>query len=139
MLVVRHGQVEDAQRVLELWSMARSEQATTSDRRGDLKRLITETPSALFVAEADDGSIVGALIAGWDGWRGTCTGSRSIRTTAGWASGGGCSTPARHTCASSGRDGSRRWSRTTTRSPRPFWDAADYPYDRQIGRRVRNL
>jgi ribosomal protein S18 acetylase RimI-like enzyme len=139
MLVVRHGQVEDAQGVLELWSMARSEQATTSDRGGDLERLITDTPSALFVAEADDGSIVGALIAGWDGWRGNMY-RLAVHPD--------------HRRRGIGRRlldageahlrelGTRRVTALVAHDDAvaaAFWDAADYPVDRQIGRRVRNL
>jgi GNAT superfamily N-acetyltransferase len=70
MPLVRTARLDDAPAVLELWSSARSEHATITDRKRDIERLISETPSAMFVAEADGGNIVGVLIAGWDGWRG---------------------------------------------------------------------
>jgi ribosomal protein S18 acetylase RimI-like enzyme len=125
--------------VLELWSLARSEHATTSDRAGDLKRLIAETPSALFVAEAEDGSMIGALIAAWDGWRGNMyrlavhpahrrqgigrrlldAGERHLREL-----------------------GTRRVTALVAHDDAvaaAFWDGAGYPVDQDIGRRVRNL
>ncbi len=55
--------------MLDLWQQARSEHATTADRLGDVQRLLSQGSGSLLVAEAD-GVIVGALIAGWDGWRG---------------------------------------------------------------------
>ena len=70
MPAVRSCRPGDVPAVLGLWALARSEHATTSDRAEDIERLIAETPSVLLVAENDAGEIVGALIAGWDGWRG---------------------------------------------------------------------
>lgn len=139
MPVVRTGQLDDAPAVLELWSLARSEHATTADRVGDIERLISETPSALFVAEADGGEIVGALVAGWDGWRGNMyrlavhpghrrkgiaqqlldVGEEHLR-----------------------RLGARRVTALVAHDDdvaAAFWDSAGYPVDRAIGRRVRNL
>jgi ribosomal protein S18 acetylase RimI-like enzyme len=54
---------------VELWAEARSAHASTADRLDDVERLIADSPAALLVAERGD-QIVGALIAGWDGWRG---------------------------------------------------------------------
>jgi ribosomal protein S18 acetylase RimI-like enzyme len=139
MPVVRTGQLDDAPAVLELWSLARSEHATTADRAGDIGRLISETPSALFVAEADGGEIVGALLAGWDGWRGNIyrlavhpayrrrgvarrlldAGEEHLR-----------------------RLGARRVTALVAHDDAvaaALWDFAGYPLDQKIGRRVRNL
>ncbi len=58
----------DVGAVLALWSTARSPHATTPDDAEAVGRAIGE--SALLVA-ARDGRIVGTLIAGWDGWRGS--------------------------------------------------------------------
>ncbi len=104
----------------------------------DVERLIEDSPAALLVAERD-GEIVGALIAGWDGWRGNM-----YRLTV--------------------REGHRRQgigialtragedylrSRGTRRitalvafeddAAGAFWESAGYPQDQEIGRRVRNL
>jgi ribosomal protein S18 acetylase RimI-like enzyme len=54
---------------LELWAQVRSGHASTPDCIDDVERLLADSPAALLVAE-HGGEIVGALIAGWDGWRG---------------------------------------------------------------------
>ena len=84
-ITVRLCQVPDAPAVLELWSKARSGHASTADRIEDVERLIADSPAALLVAERE-AEIVGALIAAWDGWRGTCIGSPSETDIAGRAS-----------------------------------------------------
>ena len=101
--------------------------------------MLNETPSGLFVAEAADGEIVGVLIAGWDGWRGNMyrlavhpdhrrhgigrrlvdAGEEHLR-----------------------RPGTRRVTALVGYDDAvaaAFWDAAGYPVDEAIGRRVRNL
>lgn len=139
MPVVRTGQPEDAPAVLELWALARSEHAVTADRAGDIERLISDTPSALFVAETDGREIVGALLAGWDGWRGNMyrlavhpahrrQGIARRLLDAGEA----------HLR----RLGARRVTALVAHDDTvasAFWDAAGYPVDREIGRRVRSL
>lgn len=135
---IRRCRREDARAVLELWAQARSEHASTADGLDDVERLIEDSPAALLVAERD-GEIVGALIAGWDGWRGNM-----YRLTV--------------------REGHRRQgigialtragedylrSRGTRRitalvafeddAAGAFWESAGYPQDQEIGRRVRNL
>src|ERR1700733_5253247 len=65
----RPGQPPDAEAVLELWAIAGAEPSHTDDVES-LHRLIRHDPAALIVAE-DGGSIVGSVIAAWDGWRGS--------------------------------------------------------------------
>lgn len=139
MPLVRTGQLDDAPAVLELWSLSRSEHAVTADRADDIERLISDTPSAVFVAEADDGAIIGALLAGWDGWRGNMyrlavhpdhrrRGIARRLLEAGEA----------HLR----RLGARRVTALVAYDDAvasSFWDATGYPVDREIGRRVRNL
>jgi ribosomal protein S18 acetylase RimI-like enzyme len=139
MPVVRRGHLSDAPAVLALWAGARSDHATTSDWGEDIERLLGETRSALLVAEAEDGEIVGVLIAGWDGWRGNmyrlavhpdyrrhgiarrlvAVGEEHLRRLG-----------ARRVTALVGYDDAVAAA---------FWDAAGYPVDHEIGRRVRNL
>jgi ribosomal protein S18 acetylase RimI-like enzyme len=64
----RTATAKDLPAVLELWSEARSEHAETPDTPESLNRLLEADPEALLVAE--DGAVVGALIAAFDGWRG---------------------------------------------------------------------
>jgi ribosomal protein S18 acetylase RimI-like enzyme len=49
--------------------MARSLPSITDDEMS-LERLLERDPQALVVAE-EDNEVVGSLIAGWDGWRGS--------------------------------------------------------------------
>jgi ribosomal protein S18 acetylase RimI-like enzyme len=67
-VTIRPGRREDVGAVLELWGAARSPLATTTDD-ADAVGLVLAA-DALLVAERG-GRIVGTLIAGWDGWRGS--------------------------------------------------------------------
>jgi ribosomal protein S18 acetylase RimI-like enzyme len=59
----------DIENVLRLWGTAGAE-PTHTDNAASLEALIAHDPSALILAE-DGGSIVGSVIAAWDGWRGS--------------------------------------------------------------------
>ena len=65
---IRAGRADDIAAVLELWAGARSPHAATPDDAEAVGRALDA--GALLVAERD-GRIVGTLLAGWDGWRGT--------------------------------------------------------------------
>lgn len=136
---VRRCRQADVAAVLDLWAQERSGHASTPDRLDDVERLIgTESPAALLVAERD-GEVVGALIAGWDGWRGNMyrlavrNGHR--REGIGLA------------LTRAGEDylrqrGARRVTALVAfddQAASAFWETAGYPMDREIGRRVRNL
>jgi len=137
-ITVRRCGKQDARAVLELWAQGRSEHASTADRLDDVERLIAGSPAGLLVAESD-GEIVGALIAGWDGWRGNMyrlavrdghrrQGIGIALTRAGEEYLRGC--------------GARRITALVAfedEGAAAFWDSAGYPQDRDIGRRVRNL
>jgi ribosomal protein S18 acetylase RimI-like enzyme len=137
-IAIRRCRPDDAQAVLSLWVEERSEHATTADRLSDVERLIADSPAALLVAE-HRGEIVGTLIAAWDGWRGNMyrlavrEGHRRQGIGIALARAG---EEYLHSCGA-GRvtalvafdDGAAG----------AFWEAAGYPQDREIGRRVRNL
>jgi len=124
--------------VLTLWAKTRSEHASVPDSREDLKRLIDDSPAALLVAELD-GTLVGAVIAAWDGWRGNIyrlavddghrrrgIGLRLVQAAEKYL----------HDC------GARRITALVAYDDPDagsFWDAAGYPQDSDIGRRIRNL
>ena len=55
--------------MLELWTRADAEPTHTDDA-GSLQALMDHAGSALLVAEDGD-VMVGSVIAGWDGWRGS--------------------------------------------------------------------
>lgn len=136
---MRRCRQADVSAVLDLWAQDRSGHASTPDHLDDVERLIeAESPAALLVAERD-GKVVGALIAGWDGWRGNMyrlavrNGHR--REGIGLA------------LTRAGEDylrqrGARRVTALVAFDDEMaggFWEAAGYPADREIGRRVRNL
>lgn len=129
---------EDARAVLQLWKLSGSRHATAADRLEDVERLITGSPAALLVAE-QDGEIVAALIAGFDGWRGNMyrlavreerrrngIGVALVRAGEGYLR----------------EQGARRVTALVARDDEiagAFWLAAGYPLDHEMGRRVRNL
>jgi ribosomal protein S18 acetylase RimI-like enzyme len=69
MSTIRSGSFSDIPAVLALWHQAESEPTHTDDS-ASLTKLIERDPDALVVAESG-GQIVGSVIAGWDGWRGS--------------------------------------------------------------------
>lgn len=137
-VTIRRCQHEDAQAVLGLWAQERSEHASTADRLEDIERLIGDSPAALLVAELD-GELVGALIAGWDGWRGNMY--RLAVSKAHRRNGIGIA------LTRAGEDylHSRGVHRVTAlvafddEVAGAFWESAGYPQDQEIGRHVRNL
>jgi ribosomal protein S18 acetylase RimI-like enzyme len=136
---IRRCRQADVPAVLDLWAQARSAHASTPDRPDDVEQLVgAESPAALLVAERD-GEVVGALIAAWDGWRGNmyrlAVGDGHRREGIGLA------------LTRAGEDylrqcGVRRVTALVAfddGTAGGFWEAAGYPMDREIGRRVRNL
>ncbi len=65
----REAAIRDAAAVLALWHEAGANPGHTDDLES-IARLIARDPGALIVAECER-RIVGSVIAGWDGWRGT--------------------------------------------------------------------
>jgi ribosomal protein S18 acetylase RimI-like enzyme len=59
----------DLVEVLSLWREADAEPTHTDDEES-LEQLIAHEPLALIVL-VEDGRIIGSVIAGWDGWRGS--------------------------------------------------------------------
>jgi ribosomal protein S18 acetylase RimI-like enzyme len=68
-LTIRPGTAADVPAVLDLWQAADAEPTHTDDL-ASLTQLIAHDPAALLLAE-DGGTVVGSVIAGWDGWRGS--------------------------------------------------------------------
>jgi ribosomal protein S18 acetylase RimI-like enzyme len=137
-VTVRRCGSGDVEAVLRLWSGGRSSHASTPDRKEHVESLLAEGPAALLVAEID-GQVVGAIIAGWDGWRGNIyrlaihhdhrrrgIGLQLTRAAEEYL----------REC-----DGQRVTALVAydDQAAAAFWDAAGYPRDTQIGRRVRNI
>lgn len=135
---IRQCRPEDAPAVLELWTRERSEHASTADCLDDVERLIGDSPAALLVAERGK-EIVGALIAGWDGWRGNMY--RLTVSDGHRRQGIGIALTRAGEEYLRGR-GVRRVTALVAfedDEAGAFWESAGYPQDREIGRRVRNL
>ncbi|HXS34662.1 MAG TPA: GNAT family N-acetyltransferase [Solirubrobacterales bacterium] len=137
-VTIRRCRPEDARAVLGLWTQERSEHASIADRLDDVERLTGDSPAALLVAVRGE-EIVGALIAGWDGWRGNMyrlvvseghrrQGIGIALTRAGEEYLRGCGV-SRVTALVAFEDDAAG----------AFWESAGYPQDQEIGRRVRNL
>jgi ribosomal protein S18 acetylase RimI-like enzyme len=135
---IRPGRPHDVSAILELWQEERSAHASTADRLEDVQRLLSETPGSLLVAEGD-GTILGALIAAWDRWRGNMYRLAVLSTHRRQGIG--------MALVRAGEEHLRRQGacRVTAlvgyddATAAAFWDSAGYPQDREIGRRVRNL
>jgi ribosomal protein S18 acetylase RimI-like enzyme len=65
---LRSAVPEDIPAVLALWEASAA--PTSTDTAQALRRLLERDAGALIVAESA-GEIVGSVIAGWDGWRGS--------------------------------------------------------------------
>lgn len=68
-LVIRSATHRDISAVLSLWH-ACGTPAGVSDTREGLAGLLATAPEGLLVAESE-GIMIGTLIVGWDGWRGS--------------------------------------------------------------------
>lgn len=66
---LRPARPAETSAILALWGTARSAAAVTEDTPESVALLLARDPEGLLVAE-DDGAVVGAIVAGWDGWRG---------------------------------------------------------------------
>jgi ribosomal protein S18 acetylase RimI-like enzyme len=66
---LRAGRADDIEAVLALWKRAEAGPSST-ESADDVRWLLERDPDALLLADAE-GEVVGSLIVGWDGWRGT--------------------------------------------------------------------
>lgn len=138
-VTVRRCRPDDIDAVLALWAGARNGHASSPDRREDVDRLLAASPGALLVALDAHDVVIGTVIAAWDGWRGNLyrlsvaegrrrrgIGQSLVEAAEDHLSRCGC----RRVTALVAHEDERAG---------PFWDAAGYPRDTAIGRRVKNL
>jgi ribosomal protein S18 acetylase RimI-like enzyme len=64
---IRSGRLDDADPLLRFWAAAAHGTSVTDDLDG-VTRLLKHDPESVLIAERD-GTMVGTVIAGWDGWR----------------------------------------------------------------------
>lgn len=65
---LRTARPDEADALLDLWAVAAENDARPSDTREAVAALLRRDPDAVLVAD-DGGTLVGTVIAGWDGWR----------------------------------------------------------------------
>jgi ribosomal protein S18 acetylase RimI-like enzyme len=137
-IMIRVATVADIDAVLGLWEVARTEHAATEDRPEAVQRLLATDAEALLVAERD-GSLVGAVIGAWDGWRGNIY--RLAIDPAHRRRGIGTRLVSAAEASLYERGARRVTALVAFEDERAgaFWDEAGYPADSAIGRRVRNL
>lgn len=68
-VAIRSAAIADIDDVLRVWTQSETHPTVTDDAAG-LTQLLADAPGALLVAE-EGGEIVGTVIAGWNGWRGS--------------------------------------------------------------------
>ena len=137
-LAIRTAGADDFGEVLALWQRSRSRAAAMRDTPEATRAPAQCSPDALLLAQLD-GTVVGALIAVWDGWRGGMyrlavvddlrrQGIARRLVEAGherlWAKG------ARRITALVGSD---------EQEASAFWEALGYECDANVARFVRNL
>ena len=66
---VRHATKDDVDDLLELWRRAGAHPSAT-DTPHDLARVIDAAHAAVLLAVSEGGTLVGSVIAAFDGWRG---------------------------------------------------------------------
>lgn len=67
-LEIRSATEADVEAVLDLWERSGTHRTVTDDTAG-VTLLLREAPGSLLLA-TDAGTVVGTVIAGWNGWRG---------------------------------------------------------------------
>lgn len=137
-ITVRRCRHHDVDAVLGLWELARSQHASTPDRREDVERLVEGSPAALLVAESAE-QVVGAVIAGWDGWRGNIHRLAVLDEHRRRGIGLKLTHAAEDYLRERGAGRVTALVAYDDEAVGSFWDAAGYPQDTAIGRRVRNI
>jgi ribosomal protein S18 acetylase RimI-like enzyme len=137
-VTIRRCRSGDVEAVLHLWSGARSSHASTPDRKEHVESLLAEGPAALLAAEMD-GQVVGAVIAGWDGWRGNIYRLAIHQDYRRRGIGLQLTRAAEEYLRECGVGRVTALVAYDDQAAASFWVAAGYPQDTQIGRRVRNI
>ncbi len=137
MIALRPATADDSTAVLAFWTEATAEPSTTDDADG-IAGLLDRSPGSLVLA-VDGEAIVGSVIAGWDGWRGTIY---RLAVAPGYRRRGIATQLVHEAEAQLRKHGVRRMhlivSRAGGEAAESFWIAADYAPTDQV-RMVKDL
>jgi RimJ/RimL family protein N-acetyltransferase len=134
---IRQCRVDEVQAVLELWRQADATPGVT-DNADDLRRVITQGPADVLVAEVA-GRLIGSIIGTFDGWRGNIY--RMAVHPDYRRRGVGRSLVAEIENRLSAR-GAKRITALVEKDhawATGFWQAVGYQWDQRVVRHVRNL
>lgn len=135
---IRPAARDDITGVLDLWAASRSAAAVTPDTHESASRLLERDPEALLVA-VEDGVVVAALVAGWDGWRANLY-RLAVRPTHRRRGVARALVDAAHErLRASGAPRATALVAADEADAAGFWEAAGYGRDPQMARYVRDL
>jgi ribosomal protein S18 acetylase RimI-like enzyme len=137
-ITIRVATAADIDAVVGLWAVARTEHAVTEDRPEAVHRVLETGEESLWVAE-QDGAIVGAVIAAWDGWRGNIYRLAIAPAHRRLGIGTGLLRAGERSLQRRGANRVTALVAFEDERAGAFWDENGYPVDSDIGRRVRNL
>ena len=135
---IREATVDDLDTVVALWNADADPARTLIDEPADVRRFIATGTGVLLIAE-DGNTLVGTIIAAWDGWRGNLY--RLVVTADRRRQGVARQLVARAEQALRDRGCPRITALVhlgLDEAP-AFWPAVGYERDTQVGRFVRNL
>lgn len=135
---IREATPEDVDAVLALWNADADPGRTLIDEPGDVRRFLTTGTGALLIAE-NDTTLVGTIIAAWDGWRGNLYRLvvRADRRRQGLAH--QLVARAEQTLRDRGCPRVTALVHLGLDEAPAFWPAVGYVRDTEVGRFVRNL
>src|SRR5262245_32004316 len=136
-LSIRACRLEDRELVLKLWRQADATPGVT-DNAADLRRVMTESPAHVLVAEVD-GQVIGSIIGVFDGWRGNIY---RLAVHPDFRRHGVARALVAEVERKLAEQGAKRITALVEKDhpwAMSFWEAVGYPVDERIVRRVRNL
>jgi len=136
-IAVRAATVDDVDAVITFWQDAAGPSALV-DQAGDVHRLLAASGSSLLLAE-EDGVVVGSIIAGWDGWRGSLYRLAVVPSRRSEGIGRLLVAEAENALRGVGCQRVTALVHLELGDAGPFWTKVGYAHDTEVGRFVRNL
>jgi len=137
-ITVRAANIDDIDVVLGIWNDAAGPSAL-ADHREDVERLLDRAPGSLLLAEDENGTAIGTIIAGFDGWRGSLARLAVVSTRRGDGIGRLLVREAEKTLKTWGCPRVTALVHLELADAAPFWSKVGYDHDTEVGRFVRNL